>query len=138
MTFILTLQHENSNTMILVEFFFLLYLALFSLESSKVHIFWEGHKFLQNLHRRFVLCSNGQIYGGDFRKILWPSQNKWTLNYKYSFRENFDNFRRKLTELTLHFSDKSNFFVEQFWCFFALFKVHLIFYTNPPSICKIK
>ena len=35
----------------------------------KVHIFWEGHKILQNLHRRFVLCSNGQIYGGDFAKF---------------------------------------------------------------------
>ena len=33
---------------------------------SKVHIFWEGHQFLWNLHRRFVLCSNGQIYSGDF------------------------------------------------------------------------
>ena len=36
---------------------------------SKVHIFWEGHKILRNLHRRFVLCSNGQIYGGDFAKF---------------------------------------------------------------------
>ena len=35
----------------------------------KVHIFWESHKFLQNLHHRFVLCSNGQIYGGDFAKF---------------------------------------------------------------------
>ena len=33
------------------------------------HIFWEGHKFLRNLHRRFVLCSNGQIYGGYFAKF---------------------------------------------------------------------
>ena len=24
---------------------------------------------MQNLHRRFVLCSNGQIYGGDFAKF---------------------------------------------------------------------
>ena len=32
----------------------------------KVHIFWEGHKILRNLHRRFVLCSANQIYGGDF------------------------------------------------------------------------
>jgi hypothetical protein len=27
--------------------------------------FWEGHKILRNLYRRFVLCSNGQIYGRD-------------------------------------------------------------------------
>ena len=25
--------------------------------------------FLRNLHRRFVLCSNSQIYGGDFAKF---------------------------------------------------------------------
>ena len=40
----------------------------------KVHIFWEGHKILRNLHCSFVLCSNGQIYGGDFAKfcgLLW-------------------------------------------------------------------
>ena len=35
----------------------------------KVHIFWEGHKILRNLHRRFVLCSNSQICGGDFAKF---------------------------------------------------------------------
>ena len=37
--------------------------------TSKVHIFWEGHKILWNLHRRFVLCCNGQIYGGYFAKF---------------------------------------------------------------------
>ena len=39
------------------------------LQRFKVHIFWEGHKTLQNLHRRFVLCSNSQICGGDFLKL---------------------------------------------------------------------
>ena len=33
---------------------------------GKVHIFWEGHKILRNIHL-------------TFRKILWPSQNIWTL-----------------------------------------------------------
>ena len=32
----------------------------------KVHIFWEGHKILQNLHRRFDWHCIGQIYGADF------------------------------------------------------------------------
>ena len=41
--------------------------------SFKVHIFWEGHKILRNLHPRFVLRSNGQIYIGDFANI-------WTLH----------------------------------------------------------
>ena len=31
----------------------------------KVHIFWEGDHFFRNLHSRFVLCSNDQIYGGE-------------------------------------------------------------------------
>ena len=35
----------------------------------KVHIFWEGHKILQNLHGRFDLYYIGQIYGGDFEKF---------------------------------------------------------------------
>jgi hypothetical protein len=41
-------------------------------EVGKAHIFWEGHKFLRNLHFRFVLCSNSQIYGGDFAKFYGP------------------------------------------------------------------
>ena len=36
------------------------------IENIKVHIFWEGHKILRNLRRRFFLCSNGQIYRGHF------------------------------------------------------------------------
>ena len=32
----------------------------------KVHIFWEGHKILRNLHLTFVLCSASQKSGGDF------------------------------------------------------------------------
>ena len=35
----------------------------------KVHIFWEGHKILRNLHRRFNCYYLGQIYGGGFAKI---------------------------------------------------------------------
>ena len=29
-----------------------------SFSSRKVHIFWEGHKILRNLHLTFVLCTN--------------------------------------------------------------------------------
>ena len=38
----------------------------FSKNVNKVHIFWEGHKSLQNLHCRFDWHYIGQIYGGDF------------------------------------------------------------------------
>ena len=35
---------------------------------GKVHIFWEGHKILQNLHQLFDWQYIGQIIGGDFAK----------------------------------------------------------------------
>ena len=50
---------------------------IFLHELDKVHIFWEGHKILQNLHLTFVLCSARVRW--RFRKILWPFQNIWTL-----------------------------------------------------------
>ena len=36
---------------------------------DKVHIFLEGHKTLQNIHRRFDWHYIRQIYGGDFGKF---------------------------------------------------------------------
>ena len=42
----------------------------------KVHIFWEGHKILRNLH----LALHRTKVRWRFRKILWPSQNIWTLS----------------------------------------------------------
>ena len=36
---------------------------------DKVHIFWEGHKILQNLQCRFDWHYIGQIYGGDYSKF---------------------------------------------------------------------
>ena len=46
---------------------------------SKVHIFWEGHKILRNLHQLFVLCTASQIFGGDFAKFsrMEGFQNKF-------------------------------------------------------------
>ena len=35
----------------------------------KVHIFWEGHKILQNLHQLFDWQYIGQTIGRDFEKI---------------------------------------------------------------------
>ena len=42
---------------------------LLSKYPDKVHLFWEGHKILRNLHRRFDCYYIGQIYGGDFAKF---------------------------------------------------------------------
>ena len=44
-------------------------LSLAFIRCGKVHIFWEGHKILRNLHRRFDRYYIGQIYNGDFAKI---------------------------------------------------------------------
>ena len=47
----------------------------------KVHIFWEGHKILQNLHLTFDWhYLHRTEVRWRFCKILWPSQNIWTLN----------------------------------------------------------
>ena len=40
----------------------------------KVHIFWDGHKILQNLHRRFEWHYIEKIYDGDFAKKMAFSQ----------------------------------------------------------------
>ena len=37
--------------------------------ARKVHIFWEGHRILRNLHRRFDWHYIRQIYGGNFAKF---------------------------------------------------------------------
>ena len=36
---------------------------------NKVHIFWEGHKILRNLHQLFDWQYIGQIIGGVFAKL---------------------------------------------------------------------
>ena len=45
----------------------------------KVHIFWEGHKILRNLPLTFWLRYIQSKVRGRLLKILWPSQNIWTL-----------------------------------------------------------
>ena len=46
----------------------------------KIHIFWEGHKNLSKSSTNFWLQYIQSKVSGRFRKILWPSQNTWTLN----------------------------------------------------------
>ena len=48
--------------------------------NHKVHIFWEGHKIFRILPLTFEYSTYVQsIVWGGFCKILWPSQNIWTL-----------------------------------------------------------
>ena len=70
--------------------------VLLSLQNLKVHIYWEGHKILQNLHRRFLLCSNGQIYSGDFTKFFGFSEY---INFKIINRKKDKNICRILSYL---------------------------------------
>ena len=49
----------------------------------KVHIFWEGHKILRNLHQLFDWQYVEQIIGGDFAKFCGLLRNIWTLSEKY-------------------------------------------------------
>ena len=68
----------------------------------KVHIFWEGHKILQNLHRRFVwLALHRTNLRRRFRKILWPSQNISTL--------------KALMNLHVHYFRLSGKFEKSWW-----------------------
>ena len=48
--------------------------------SAKVEVLWEGHKVLQNHHFRFDVYYIQSNLRWRFLKILWPSQNVWTLS----------------------------------------------------------
>ena len=52
--------------------------------SFQVHIFWEDHKILQNLHQSFVLRTASQIIGGVSQNFVGFSEymtfNKEGLN----------------------------------------------------------
>ena len=68
----------------------------------KVYIFWEGHKILRNLHLRFdryyILRTNLRW---EFRKILWPSQNIWTLNLVKTFLKKIEHTPRNYCSILL-------------------------------------
>ena len=59
-------------TLFFQAIYFLKFCPIFSallVISVKVHIFWEGHTILQNLHQLFDWHYIGQIIGGDFAKF---------------------------------------------------------------------
>ena len=83
---------------------------------KKVNIFWEGHNILWNLHLTFDYsiytiqskvrwrCGLLRIYElynaitkvrWRFRKILWPSQNIWTLAIGFSMENGKSEFAVK-------------------------------------------
>ena len=71
------------------------------IQFCKLHIFWEAHKILRNLHRRFDWHYIGQIYVGNFAKycgllriyelfnrsfLAWkPFGDKPVKNYDFTF-----------------------------------------------------
>ena len=60
-----------------------------NLKWGKVRIFWESHKILCNLPLTFFCLQYIQTkVRGRFHKILWPSQNIWTL-YPFASRRSW-------------------------------------------------
>ena len=57
----------------------LVFLCWSLINMGKVHILWEGHKILQKSPPYFWLALHWTKVRWRFRKILWPSQNIWTL-----------------------------------------------------------
>ena len=57
-------------TRVFLTSFFFLFLSTFKLEIyAKVHIFWEGHKILRNIHLTFDWHNLGQKWNGDFAQF---------------------------------------------------------------------
>ena len=77
---------------------------------GKVHIFWEGYKILRKSSRCFLLALHRTKVGWRFHKILWPSQNMWTL--KLNFCEIYFIRRKKLSEFFSTFIGKVHIFWE--------------------------
>ena len=86
---------------------------------TNVHIFGEGHKILQNLHLTFDWHYIGQKkVWWRFRKILWPSQNIWTLLHNYMenvFASKNTSGSKKL------FSDLSSLDLKNVWILLVIF-----------------
>ena len=64
----------------------------------KVHIFSEGHKILRNLHRRFVLRSNGQTYDGNCAKFCGLLRIYELCQNSNSTSQRFQNIIRRKTK----------------------------------------
>ena len=87
-------EHNYKNwEQFFVDFFGLWYFRLCGtctyIFTSKVHIFWEGHKILRNLHDRFDRYYIGQIYGGDFAKICGLLRIYELYQYMHSLKIEF-------------------------------------------------
>ena len=101
-------------------------------ELHKVHIFWEGQKNLQNLHRRFGRYYIGQIYGGDFAKKR-PSHNRnelciWT-SFKYSTIRKYIYIYHDFLQLS-HLSWKMKLFMRLYSSISERWNIFLQFYYS--------
>ena len=67
--FFTKLQNFPRTIRIFNKAIILSYFENYSTKVGKVHIFWEGHKILRNLHQLFDWQYIGQIFGGDFAKF---------------------------------------------------------------------
>ena len=102
--------------------------------SSKVHIFWEGQNFLRNRHLTFDWhYLHRTKVRWRFRKILWPSQNIWTLKVYSSYLSNC-----QFTKMES--SWKGHFQILRFKAFYVCIhlnqKILLAFILIPFSVLK--
>ena len=89
--------------------------------SSKVQIFWEGHKILRNLHCRFDRHYIGQIYCGDFAKFCGLLR---IYELYLPFYWIFINF---YSLATIHGCIMSFWQVVQCWIWWQLLNIRLLF-----------
>ena len=87
--------------------------------SSKAYIFLEGHTILQNLHRRFILCSNGQIYDGDFANFFGRFRKyelkKYIVCFKVGSRDATQFITKKCRETACELIDASRKLLSHVW-----------------------
>ena len=86
------------------------FFPLTMLFTLKVHIFWEGYKILRNLHQLLAVHRTNNWW--RFHKILWPSENIWTLMINF---KNYCKFFNLIFE-----SDLQNTIFKKIWKFLNL------------------
>ena len=99
--------------------FFFLYIC-------KVHIFWEGHKILRNLHQLFdwqYISRTNNWW--RFRKILWPAQNIWTLRILVRTYNNFCGIVNSVREMGWTLTLQINMFMLPTYNYILVFFINI-------------
>jgi hypothetical protein len=76
-------------------------------ERNNVHVFWECQKIWRKSPPYFWLALHRTKVRWRFHKILWPSQNIWTLKDTHNFK--LYRLLKKLPQISLVLINKINF-----------------------------